>query len=579
MSEPLGTLETAFADALRAALDLPPGEPVAAAVAPSANPQFGDYQCNAALALAKRHKANPRQLAQKVVEAVDLSDLAAKVEVAGPGFINVTLSPDWVARDVARRAAAENLGVESAARPQTVVVEYSSPNIAKQMHVGHIRSTVLGDAAARVLAFLGHEVVRQNHVGDWGTQFGMLIARLNETGGSESADIGDLEAFYRESKRRFDEDPAFQNRARQTVVRLQRGDDAERRAWQAFVDATRDHYLPIYDRLGVQLTADDERGESFYNARLRPMVDELKAAGVLEASEGAVVSTHGGFKAPLIVEKTGGGFGYGTTDLAAAEYRAKELKADRVLYFVDARQSQHFKQVFATVAAAADKAGWPTADVSYEHASFGSVLGPDGTPLKTRSGETVKLADLLDEAVTRARALVDDKSAGLPEAERARIAEAVGIGAVKYFDLARDRTNDYVFDFDAMLSMQGNTAPYLQYAHCRIRGIFRKAELDFDTFTPEIGSLEPAHELPLAKHLVRFGETVETVARELKPHHLCTYLYDLARLFSGFYENNPVLAEENDAATRRHRLSLCHATARTLATGLDLLGISHPERM
>jgi arginyl-tRNA synthetase len=577
MSQPIDTLQAALTAAFAEVLGVERRALPTIAVGPSQNPQFGDYQCNAAMMLAKKHGIKPRDLAQQVVDNADLGNVAETPEIAGPGFINLRLRPGWVAQDAARRATADNLGVEPAAEPQTVIVEYSSPNIAKELHVGHLRGTILGDAVARVLELLGHRTIRQNHVGDWGTPFGMLIARLNETGNSTAADIGDLDQFYRASKKRFDEDPAFADLARQTVVNLQRGDDAERAAWQKLVEATRQHYMALYQRLGVELTADDERGESFYNDRLRPMVDELKSAGVLEGSDGATVSFHGGFKAPLMVEKSGGGFGYGTTDLAAAEFRAKSLAADRVLYFVDFRQSQHFAQVFATVKAAAEKAGWPTADVSYEHASYGTILGTDNRPLKTRAGDTVKLADVLDEAVQRARKLVDDKSAGLPDAERAQIAEAVGIGAVKYFDLARDRTGDYAFDWDAMLSMQGNTAPYLQYAHCRIRGIFRKADLDSASFSPTLGDLEPTHELPLAKHLIRFGEVAETVARELKPHHLCTHLYELARLFSGFYDNNPVLTA--DEKIKQHRLSLCHATATTLAGGLDLLGIQHPDRM
>ncbi|MEM8874141.1 MAG: arginine--tRNA ligase [Planctomycetota bacterium] len=569
MSSLLHTLETAFTDAIAQVCAEVSGFDrceINAAVAPSANPKFGDYQCNAAMGLAKKLGRKPRDIAQDIVDKFAACAMVEKLEIAGPGFINVTLSPVWIAGQL------NHAGEVAPAGPkQTVVVEYSSPNIAKQMHIGHLRGTILGDAIARIMRALGHNVIRQNHVGDWGTPFGMLIAHLREVEADAEAGIGDLDQFYRDSKQRFDEDPAFADTARAAVVALQRGDQPERAAWQRLVDETRKHYLAVYKRLGVELTVDHERGESFYNEWLRPMVDELLEAGVVEKSDGATVSFQGGYKAPLMVEKSGGGFGYGTTDLAAAEYRAKQLKADRILYFVDYRQSQHFAQVFATVKAA----GWIPDGVSLEHAAYGTIMGDDNKPLKTRSGDNVKLGDVLEEAVRRAKELVDDKSSKLPSEERVAIAEAVGIGAVKYFDMARDRTSDYVFDWDAMLSLNGNTAPYLQYAYCRCRGIFRKGGVDFETFTPQLHELEPNHELPLAKHILRFPEVVELVARELKPHHLCTYLYELACMFSGFFENNPVLGSDEQT----HRLSLCHAMGQTLATGLGLLGIEHPERM
>ena len=576
-SRPLADISDAFADAIETVT----GERRDPTVIASGDGRFGDYQCNAAMGLAKRRsaetgeKVNPRELAQELIGAVELGDLAETPTVAGPGFINVTLRPNWVAGELKRRAADPRLGLPAAGEPQTVVVEYSSPNIAKQLHVGHLRSTILGDCIARVLDTLGHKVIRQNHVGDWGTQFGMLIAHMNHLGESADSDIKDLDGFYKAAKQRFDDDPAFQDEARDTVVKLQSGGDAERAAWKALIDATRAHYLPLYGRLGVQLREADERGESFYNLRLSPLTDELLAAGVLEESEGAVVSTHGGFKTPLIVRKTGGGFGYGTTDLAAAEFRAKELKADRVIYLVDQRQGQHFKQVFATVAAAADKASWPTADVSYEHAAFGMVLGEDGRPFKARGGKSVKLADLLQEAVVRAEAVVREKNPSIPDDQVGGIAEAVGIGAVKYADLSRDRSTDYVFDYDQMLQPVGNTGPYLQYAHARICSIFRKAgDHDLDGVTPATDAPE---ELALAKHLLRFGEAVETVARELRPHHLCTYLYELASRVNSFYQACPVL--KSDEPVRSQRLALCRVTGDTLARGLELLGIEHPDQM
>ena len=593
MLTPLQEIERRTAEAIRQAtgIDADP------AVAPSQNPQFGDYQSNAAMPLSGRlgsegKKLNPRALAEQITALLDARDfLAAPPAVAGPGFINFSLSPAWVAASATEALRAANLGVPPAEGQQRVVVEYSSPNIAKQMHVGHIRSTILGDAAARVLEFLGHEVIRQNHVGDWGTQFGMLIENLRSHAGreGEAFHIADLERFYQEAKRRFDSEPQFATAAREAVVRLQTGDGAARTAWRKLVDETRAHYLPIYGLLGVSLSVDSERGESFYNARLPSLTEDLLAAGVAEQSEGAIVSFAGGFKAPLMIRKSDGGFGYGTTDLAAVEFRARcdridaydrdGLCVDRAIYFVDARQSQHFKQVFATAQAAAEKLeNWRRVkEVSFEHASFGSVLGEDGTPIKTREGESVKLADLLDEAERRARAVVDQQSAELPDEEKAALAKAVGIGAVKYADLSKDRTSDYVFSYDQMLSLDGNTAPYLQYAHARVQSIGRKAAEQGIAASTEVVELREPAELALAKHLISFGDTVRAVARELKPHLLCAYLYEAARRFSVFYENCPVLRSEGNV--RSSRLALTALTGRTLATGLDLLGIAHPERM
>ncbi len=566
------------------------------AVATSQNPQFGDYQSNAALQVAGRltkqagEKSNPRQIAQRLITAFDAADLLAEPpQIAGPGFINFRLSPAYTAAAATQALADERLGVSPSGQPQRVVVEYSSPNIAKQMHVGHIRSTILGDAAARVLEFLGHQVIRQNHVGDWGTQFGMLIANLRAAArGREDFHISDLERFYQQAKKRFDEDPAFADASRKAVVQLQAGDPETRAAWRKLVEETRRHYLPLYERLGVSLRVEHERGESFYNPRLPSLTQDLLAAGVAEESEGAIVSFAGGFKAPLMIRKSDGGFGYGTTDLAAVEFRARSdrieaygldgLGVDRAVYFVDARQSQHFKQVFATAQAAAERIDhWRrAAEVSFEHASFGTVLGEDGTPIKTREGESVKLADLLDEAQRRALAVVRQKNPGLSDAEAAELARAVGIGAVKYADLSKDRTSDYIFSFDQMLSLDGNTAPYLQYAYCRICSIREKAGAA-DTSAGEISTLKAPQELALAKHLLAFGDTARAVAHDLKPHVLCSYLYELATLFSGFYENCPVIRSEGE--TRSSRLALTAFTGRTLATGLDLLGIAHPERM
>lgn len=592
MNTPLQEVEALVRQAIRIALDMD-ADP---AVAASQNPQFGDYQSNAAMQIAGRlkketgQKINPHEVAQKLVEAIGTPLvpplLAEAPSIAGPGFINFTLAPAAVAEMATRMLTDPQLGIEAAARKQTIVVEYSSPNIAKQMHVGHIRTTVLGDAIARLLAFLGHVVIRQNHVGDWGTQFGMLIERLREAGGIETAEIGDLELFYREAKKRFDSDEEFKARARDTVVKLQRGNKEESRAWQRFVEETRKHTQAVYQRLGVLLEVDDERGESAYNDRLGPLTEELLAAGVAEVSDGAVVSFVEGYNAPLIIRKSNGGFGYGTTDLAAAEFRAKELKADRAIYVVGAPQTQHFRQVFGTYRQAVEKAGWP-GEVDFEHASFGSILGYDGKPISTRNldkslppdvgPEVLQLQNLLDIAVERARRVVEEINPDLPEAEKIHLARTVGIGAVKYADLSKDRNSDYVFSFDEMLRLDGNSGPYMQYAHARVKSVLRKAADAGLEPAQTVSVLESPHELALAKALLSFGDAVRDVARDLKPHILCNYLYDLARAFSGFYETCPILKSEG--GVQKSRLALADLTGRTLACGLDLLGIGHPERM
>jgi arginyl-tRNA synthetase len=571
-------LTTLFKTAIRQALDLD-ADPL---VSPAQNPKFGDYQANAAMGLAKTvseqtgQKANPRQIAERIIAKLELGEMAEEVSIAGPGFINVKLSPTWLAGQMKELLSDTRAGVAPAAAPQRVVVDYSAPNIAKELHVGHLRSTIIGDALARILGFLGHEVIRQNHVGDWGTQFGMLIANLQDLPeGAGDVELKDLEAFYVQAKKRFGDDPAFQQRARENVVKLQSGDPATLAAWKKLGEKTREHYLPIYRRLGVLLTPEDERGESFYNDLLPGVVADLKAMGLAEESEGATaVFIDGRDKPPVIVEKSGGGYLYATTDLAAIRYRVGTLHAQRVIYLVDARQSHHFAQVFAT----ARKAGWAPESVSLEHAAFGTMLGENGRPFATSKGGTAKLKDLLDEAEQRAAAVVTEKSTDLPAERKSQIATAVGIGAIKYADLSKDRTSDYVFSFDKMLALDGNTAPYLQYAHARVRSIFRRAAERGITYTPPHAiTLDSPYEQALAKHIARFGEVLETVARELKPHHLCTYLYDLATRFSGFFENCPVLQSEDPL--RSSRLALIDLTARTLATGLDLLGIEHPEQM
>lgn len=571
-------LSDAFRGAISKALSID-ADPL---IASSQNPAFGDYQSNAAMGLAKRAaeasgggKPNPRATAEKIVAALELGDIAQEVSIAGPGFINVRLSPAWVAKQLQEVANSDRLGIDPATQPVRTVVDYSGPNIAKQMHVGHLRSTIIGDAIARVLEFLGNEVIRQNHIGDWGTQFGMLITHLRdqEHAGGE-AHISDLEEFYQQAKRRFDEDEAFQNESRATVVRLQSGAEAELKMWKTIVEETRRHYQPIYEKLGVALRPEHERGESFYNPLLPSVVQDLKDSGIAVPSEGAIAVFTEGFGAPLLIQKSDGGYLYATTDLAAIRFRTRTLGAQRLIYVHDSRQSQHFAQVFST----AKRAGWAEG-VQLEYAPFGTMLGEDNRPFKTRTGGTVKLKDLLDEADQRAFDLVSAKNPALAEEKRRSIAAAVGIGAIKYADLSKDRTNDYVFSWEKMLSMDGNTGPYLQYAHTRIQSIFRKAaEAGEDQLSAASELvLEKPQELSLAKHLLRFSEVLDTMARELKPHHLCGYLYELATLFSSFYENCPVL--QSQGSTRSSRLHLCSVASRTLATGLQLLGIQHPEQM
>lgn len=578
------TIPTQLQQAFRSAIQSAFGIDADPMISVSQNEKFGDYQSNAAMGLARQvatqtgQKTNPRQVAETIKRHLDLGDMASELSIAGPGFINIRLNPAWLARQLAQAATDQRLGIEPVGTPQTVVVDYSGPNIAKELHVGHLRSTIIGDAVSRVIEFQGHNVIRQNHIGDWGTQFGMLITALRRRSGGDGVGsaapghIEDLEAFYIRAKQAFDSDPAFQDESRKTVVRLQGGNDEELRLWRQIVDETRRHYQPIYQRLGVKLRPEHERGESFYNPLLSDVVKDLRARGIAQESEGATVVFTEGFENPVIIEKTGGGYLYATTDLAAIRYRVRELKADRVIYFVDARQSQHFAQVF-TVARMASWAG----NASLEHAAFGTMLGEDGKPFKTRTGGTVKLKELLDEAEERALAVVTQKNPELPEALRKQIASAVGIGAVKYADLSKDRISDYVFSFNKMLSLDGNTAPYLQYAYARIRSIFRKAAGDAPQASAVPITLESPFELALARHILRLGEIIELVSRELKPHHLCNYLYELATKFSGFYENCPVI--QSPEPLRSSRLALCDLTARTLALGLDLLGIEHPEQM
>ena len=542
---------------------------------------FGDYQANGAMGAAKKMGSNPRELAAKIVELVELDDIVDKLEIAGPGFINIHLKPEWLAGCVADAEQDPALAINPAAEPKTIVVDYSSPNLAKEMHVGHLRSSIIGDALVRILARLGHKVIRQNHVGDWGTQFGMLIAELEETlqtDASAAMALKDLEVFYQQAKAHFDADEAFADKARNYVVKLQSGDADVLKLWEQFKQVSLEHSADIYRKLNVTLTDADVCGESFYNEDLAPLLRELQAQGLAVEDQGAQVvflqelADKEGNPSPVIIQKKGGGFLYATTDLAAIRYRAGQLGADRILYFIDARQSLHMQQVFTL----ARKAGFVDSDVSLEHHAFGTMMGADGKPFKTRSGGTVKLSALLDEAVERAAAVITEKN---PELEGANdIARKVGIGAVKYADLSKTRTNDYVFNWDTMLSFEGNTAPYLQYAYTRIQSIFRKAEIDPDNLTGKI-VLGSEQEKALAIKLLQLGEVLEQVAQDAMPHLLCTYLYDLASLYMRFYEACPILKSDVPAELRASRLRLCHAVSRTLATGLDMLGIEVSERM
>jgi arginyl-tRNA synthetase len=561
-----------------------------AIVRPTADPKFGDYQANGVMGLAKKMKTNPRKLAGDLVSRLDLSDLCDTPEIAGPGFINLRLKPEYltlrlkaVAGDIAR------LNIDPVEAPETVVVDLSSPNVAKQMHVGHLRSTIIGDSLCRLLEFQGHHVIRQNHIGDWGTQFGMLIAFLLEndptvgTGGD--IEIEDLEQFYRSAKARFDEDPTFADTARQAVVTLQTGDAQSVAVWQRIVDESRRHYQPVYELLSVRLTQENERGESFYNDLLAPVVKDLKDKGLAQVSDGATCVFPKGFKnkegdpMPFIVQKSDGGFLYATTDCSALRYRVSELKADRIVYVTDSRQKLHFDMLFATARAA----GFAHEATTLSHVMFGTVLGEDGAPLKTRSGENVKLKDLLDEAVDRAKAVVEAKNPELAEAQKLSIAQAVGVGAVKYADYSNNRTSDYIFSFDKMLAMEGNTAPYMQYAYARVQSIGRRAKdrgIDVDAELAAIDTLaltEPG-EVDLAKHLVRYGEAIDFATADYKPNLLTTYLYELAQKFSSYYSSCPVLSAAPEK--RPTRLLLCDLTARTIKHGLgELLGIAVVEQM
>lgn len=552
-----------------------------ALVRQSGKVQFGDYQANGIMPAAKKLGLNPREFAQNVLDKADLQDIAEKTEIAGPGFINIFLKNTWLAENINRAVQDPKLGVHNPEK-QTVVVDYSSPNVAKEMHVGHLRSTIIGDAVVRTLEFLGNHVIRANHVGDWGTQFGMLIAYLEkmENEHASEMELSDLEAFYRAAKKHYDEDPVFAEKARNYVVKLQSGDEYCRTMWQKLVKITMQQNQHNYDRLNVTLTDKDVMGESLYNPMLPGIVEDLKKQGLAVEDDGALVVYLDEFKNKdgdpmgVIVQKKDGGFLYTTTDIAAAKYRYETLKAHRALVFSDTRQSQHMQQAWLITR----KAGYVPDSFQLEHKNFGMMLGKDGKPFKTRSGDTVKLADLLDEAIERAGVLISQKSTALSEQEKADVIEAVGIGSVKYADLSKNRTTDYVFDWDNMLSFEGNTAPYMQYAYTRIRSIFNRSQIALSEVEQAQLSITDEKERALAIKLLQFEEAVQVVGKDGTPHVLCAYLYELAGAFSSFYEHCPIL-NNDDQQVKLSRLKLALLTERTLKQGLDLLGIKTVEKM
>ncbi|MGV6807169.1 MAG: arginine--tRNA ligase [bacterium] len=567
-------LNERFLAAMKAA-DIP--ENFSPVIAASTRAGFGDFQANGAMAAAKRLKTNPRELAQKICDHLDLSGIASKTEIAGPGFINIFLDDSFIAKQLSKTDPI------TPTEQQTVVVDYSGPNLAKEMHVGHLRSTIIGDCLARILEKLGHRVIRQNHMGDWGTQFGMLIAELEQqVGKGEKPELAlsDLETFYQQAKQHFDADPDFADLARSYVVRLQSGDDHCQALWRQFIDISIAHSEDIYGALNVSLTHADIRAESAYNDDLPEIVSALENQGLAVEDNGAKVifleelADKNGNPSPVIIQKSDGGYLYATTDLAALRYRAQTLAADRLMYFIDARQSLHMKQVFTT----ARKAGFVGENVKLEHLAFGTMMGADGKPFKTRDGGTVKLKALLEEAVSRADTLIASRNPDMPESERNDIARKVGIGAVKYADLSKTRTNDYLFSWDAMLSFEGNTAPYLQYAYTRVRSIFRKANCNPDALSADLSINAPA-ERALALKLLQLDEIIDQVAADAQPHTLCSYLYDVASAYMSFYEQCPIMKDGIDSAIRNSRLMLCKLTADTLKDGLCLLGIDVMERM
>ena len=577
MADPFLTVAARLAPAFGSVAGAP-ADPV---VRPS---DRADAQANGALSLAKTVGGSPREVAQRVLDAAgDLSDILSGTEIAGPGFINLVFADSFVQSELAALSADGRLGVRPATQPRKVVVDYSAPNVAKEMHVGHLRSSVIGDAIVRLVGFAGHTVVRENHIGDWGTQFGMLIEHMQDVGEDRAASelgVGDLDGFYKEARRKFDASEEFKTRARLRVVALQGGDEETLRLWRILVSMSTVYFNEVYRRLGVLLTDDDLMGESAYNDMLDSVVERLRAAGLLQVDDGAEVVFPEGFTnrdnepLPMIVRKGDGGYGYAATDLATVIDRVENKGITSLLYVVGAPQAQHLQMVDAV----ARMAGWIDESVEFNHIAFGSVLGADRKILKSRSGESIKLISLLDEAVERATVAIAEKNPGMPADERARVAGMIGIGAVKYADLSSDRIKDYVFDWERMLSFDGNTAPYLQYAHARICSIFRRAGIDRASVRSVAPVLGDPRERALAMRLLRLDGAVWEALDGYQPHKLCTYLYELASDFTAFYEHCPVLKADDDAV-RSSRLHLSDITARVMERGLGLLGIDAPEQM
>ncbi|MFI4912835.1 MAG: arginine--tRNA ligase [Sedimentisphaeraceae bacterium JB056] len=555
----------------------------------SANPKFGDYQANGIMGAAKKNKLNPRELAAKVVEMINLDDICEEPEIAGPGFINLRIKTDFISNALLEISKdTNNLAIEATENPQTVVVDYSGPNIAKEMHVGHLRSTIIGDCICQMLEALGHNVIRQNHIGDWGTQFGMLCALLaqkQKASENVSMALSDLEAFYKEAKALYDSNPEFAKTARGAIAGLHNGDDTWKSYWQQIVAESRKHYTQIYNALSVTLSEKDEYGESAYKDELKGVVDDLKDKQLAVESDGAYCVFPDGFKTkddtpmPFIVQKSDGAFLYATTDLAAMKYRTGKLDAQRIVYVTDARQMLHFQMLFAV----SKMAGFAKAETQLDHVTFGTMLGDDGKPFKTRSGENVKLKDLLAEAVERAYAVVNEKNPQLDEQTKQDIAQSVGIGAVKYSDYSNNRTTDYVFSFEKMLAMEGNTAPYMQYACARVKSIERKAKEKGINIESELAGIDKldlteTQELDLAMHITKYSQVLESACSDYKPNFVTTYLYELAQKFSAFYTNCPVLSAGDEK--RPTRLMLCRLTEMTLSHGLEkILRISVPQQM
>jgi arginyl-tRNA synthetase len=576
MSDPIATISDLLAPVFA---ELSGGHAADPTVRPS---DRADAQINGALPLAKRIGANPREIAERVVASGVLDDVASELEIAGPGFVNVTFAPEFLAEQLGVVAADDRLGVPAAAPPLTVVVDYSAPNVAKEMHVGHLRSTVIGDSLVRMMAFLGHRVVRENHIGDWGRPFGMLIEHLLDLGEDVAAaglTQGDLDGFYKQANAKFTESEEFQARARERVVLLQRGDDETNRLWQRLVEMSTAYFNEVYAKLGVLLTDDDLAGESMYQPLMDATVRRLDEAGLLVEDDGAKVVFPPGFEnregdpLPLIIQARTGGFNYATSDLTCVIDRVERLGADLMLYVIGAPQAQHLQMVFAV----SEMAGWLAPPTEAVHVAFGNVLGEDRKMLRSRAGDSVKLVDLLDEAIERADAAVAEKNADLTGDERAAVARMVGIGAVKYADLSTDRVKDYVFDLDRMVSFDGNTGPYLQYAHARICSIFRRAGIERASVRGMAITLDAPQERALALRLLAYPTAIDTTLETYSPHKLCTYVYDLATDFTAFYEHCPVL--KADEPLRSSRLALCDLTARTLGHALGLLGIDAPEQM